>query len=51
MMQMWLAEWEINARVPKLLEKYAFRMTAEELKKADPTRMDKLGHQNSSSGL
>ena len=39
-MQVWLAEWEINARVPKLLEKYAFRMTVEELKKADPTETD-----------
>jgi hypothetical protein len=44
-MQVWLAEWEINARVPKLLEKYAFRMTAEELKKADPAEMNRLGPQ------
>jgi hypothetical protein len=44
-MQAWLAVWEINARVPKLLEKYAFRMTAEELKKAHPTEMDRLGPQ------
>lgn len=30
--QMWLAKWEIRARVPKLLEKYELRMLVEELK-------------------
>jgi hypothetical protein len=35
LMQMWLAEREIEARLPKLLEKYALRMLDEELKSND----------------